>query len=145
MTTTESGPRTWKALLAVATIAIAGCAGEPSVTTTAPPTTTTTEAGTGDAIPDQFPQPAEIEDFDTLIASSEDVHAQWEVGTSSTDTVAFYDQALPEHGWEILTRREGGDSTRYAIAGHGWEGAVTILGGEPVKVVLQLGSRSEDG
>lgn len=139
MTTTESGPQTWKALLAVATIMIAGCAGESAVTTTVPSTTTTPEAGTGDAIPDQFPQPAEIEDFDTLVVSAEDIQVQWETTMTASTAVDFYDQALPEHGWEILTRREGGDSTRFAIEGHGWEGAVTILGGEPVKVVLQLG------
>lgn len=129
--------------VAVAVIVI-GCQGEPGSTTTAePPASAATEPGPTARIPDEFPQPPEVEDFDELILSSEDIQVQWETGMSTQDVVEFYDQALPDRGWEVLSRREGGDSTRYRVQGHGWDGAVTVLDGQPVKIVLQLGSQDD--
>lgn len=128
--------------VAVAVIVI-GCQGEPGSTTTEPPASAATEPGPIARIPDEFPQPPEVEDFDELILSSEDIQVQWETGMSTQDAVEFYDQALPDSGWEVLSRREGGDSTRYRVQGHGWDGAVTVLDGQPVKIVLQLGSQDD--
>ena len=64
---------------------------------------------------------------------------QWESDRPVSEVVDFYDRELPAGGWDVTSRRQGGDSTRFAIGGHGWNGAVTVLGGDPVKVVLQLG------
>ena len=102
-------------------------------TTTAPPQSSQTQ------IPEEFPEPGEVEELDVLTLTDEDVHVQWEVAMSEEEVVDFYSQALVAEGWEISSQREGGDSTRFAIGGHGWDGAVTVLGGDPVKVLLQLG------
>lgn len=130
------------ALVMTLMIMLGACGGDGGAPTTAETTSTTTQTqdGVEAQIPEQFPQPDDVEDFDTLTLTSEDVHVQWEVGMSTADAVGFYDQALPDKGWEVTSRREGGDSTRFAITGHGWEGAVTVLGGDPVRILLQLGA-----
>ena len=109
-------------------------------------TTTTTVPPPGDEarIPEEFPEPAEVQELDVLTITDEDVHVQWEVAMSEEEVVDFYSQALIAEGWEISSQREGGDSTRFAIEGHGWNGAVTVLGGDQVRVLLQLGKSESD-
>lgn len=90
-------------------------------------------------VPSEFPEPPEIIDYQELTAAVDQIHVQWESDSSTDGLAEFYEGALEESGWEVTSRREGGDSTRFAIDGHGWEGAVTVLGGDPAKVLLQLG------
>lgn len=125
-------------------LVLGGCAG-PNTTTT-PIDTESTSPGANEVtdVPEEFPQPDEVQEFDVLTLSAEDVHVQWEVGMSEDEVVDFYSDSLPAAGWEISSQRQGGDSTRFAISGHGWDGAVRVLGGDPVRVLLQLGI-SEDG
>ena len=127
---------------AIALIALVGACGGDTSTTAPPDGTTTTAAPTvtlEGAIPEPFPEPPEITDYDELTATDEDIQVQWEIAATVDQATAHYDDALPETGWEVLSRRTGGDSTRYRIEGHDWTGAVTVLGGDPVKVLLQLG------
>lgn len=90
-------------------------------------------------VPAEFPEPPDITDYQELTAAEDQIHVQWETGSSTDELAEFYDDALTDNGWEVTSRREGGDSTRFSIEGHGWEGAVTVLGGDPSKVLLQLG------
>ena len=94
---------------------------------------------TSGRVPAEFPEPPDITDYQELTAAEDQIHVQWETSSSTDELAEFYDEALEEDGWEVTSRREGGDSTRFAIEGHGWNGAVTVLGGDPAKVLLQLG------
>lgn len=94
---------------------------------------------TSGRVPAEFPEPPEITDYQELTAAEDQIQVQWETDTSADELAEFYDEELEERGWEVTSRREGGDSTRFAIEGHDWEGAVTVLGGDPPKVLLQLG------
>lgn len=94
---------------------------------------------TSGGVPAEFPEPPDITDYQELTATEDQIQVQWESASSADELAEFYDEALTESGWEVTSRREGGDSTRLAIEGHGWEGAVTVLGGDPPKVLLQLG------
>ncbi len=87
----------------------------------------------------EFPEPPDITDYQELTAVEDQIQVQWESDSSADALAEFYDEELEERGWEVTSRREGGDSTRFAIEGHGWKGAVTVLGGDPPKVLLQLG------
>lgn len=124
------------AMLVVAALAACGEVADPGPTTTS---TTGASPGSEARLPEEFPEPGAVEEFDVLTLTTEDVHVQWEVGMSEDEAVDFFSDSLPEEGWEISSQRQGGDSTRFAISGHGWDGAVTVLGGDPVKVLLQLG------
>lgn len=94
---------------------------------------------TSGRVPAEFPEPPDVTDYQELTAAEDQIHGQWESDSSTDELAEFYDEALEKGGWEVTSRREGGDSTRFAIEGHGWEGAVTVLGGDPSKVLLQLG------
>lgn len=94
---------------------------------------------TSNSVPAEFPEPPDITDYQELTAAEDQIQVQWESDSSTDELAEFYDEALKEGGWEVTSRREGGDSTRFAIEGHGWDGAVTVLGGDPSKVLLQLG------
>ena len=124
--------------LVALSLGLAGCATDEGSTSTSAGDTAPAATLEG-AIPEPFPEPPEITDYDELTATDEDIQVQWEIAATVDQAVAHYDDALPETGWEVLSRRTGGDSTRYRIEGHDWTGAVTVLGGDPVKVLLQLG------
>lgn len=97
------------------------------------------QSETSGRIPAEFPEPPDITDYQELTAAEDQIQVQWDSDTSADELAEFYDEELEKRGWEVTSRREGGDSTRFAIEGHGWEGAVTVLGGDPPKVLLQLG------
>lgn len=94
---------------------------------------------TSGSVPAEFPEPPDITDYQELTTAEDQIQVQWESDSSTDELAEFYDEALEETGWEVTSRREGGDSTRFAIEGHGWNGAVTVLGGDSAKILLQLG------
>ena len=125
-------------VVALLSMTVSACTEEsdPGAVTT---TTAAPQENNGAQIPEEFPEPGEVQELDVLTLTDEDIHVQWEVAMNADEVVEFYSQSLPDEGWQISSQREGGDSTRFAISGHGWNGAVTVLGGDPVRVLLQLG------
>ncbi|MFP4553035.1 MAG: hypothetical protein ACLFRT_04180 [Actinomycetota bacterium] len=124
----------WPVALSLALLLVVGACGEGDAD--APPAVRPETSG---QVPSEFPEPPDITDYQELTASEDQIHVQWESDSSTAELAQFYDEALADGGWEVASRREGGDSTRFGIEGHGWEGAVTVLGGDPPKVLLQLG------
>lgn len=137
--------RTRTALAAVLTVLaivfVAGCdTSGHDRSTSSPPTTAVTQAA-ADMVPESFPMPSNVIGSTSASTDADEVRVQFEVGSSYEELVTFFDAELTGRDWEVINRREAGDTTRYRIEGHGWTGAVTVFGGlDPVAFLVQLGS-----
>lgn len=110
-----------------------------------PPTEPTAGTSPEDLVPEAFPMPADVTDAASLSDDDDSVHAQFEVDSSYAQTTQFFESELPARDWEVRSRREAGNTTRYRIEGHGWTGAITVFGGqEPVEFLVQLGTVDDE-
>lgn len=126
-------------VLAVVFVAACDTSGQDrSASSPRPTAVTPTAAG---MVPESFPMPSNVIGSTSASTDADEVRVQFEVDSSYEELVTFFDGELTGRGWEIINRREAGDTTRYRIEGNGWTGAVTVFGGlDPVAFLVQLGS-----
>lgn len=127
-------------------LALGGCNGEadtPSADATTEPAVSATIPGS--VVPTPFPVPPGATESTGSSTSQDQVRVQFEVSSATAvDLVAFFDEQLEARGWVVQSRREADGTTRYRIEGHGWTGAVTVLGDlDPVAFLVQLGAVQE--
>ena len=99
--------------------------------------------------PEDFPLPEGalvVADF-SMPQEEKDYQVYFEVPGSFEETVAFFEAAFSDAGWEIQSTEDfsSGEtqSLEIQVAGHGFEGRVLILsGGEGVGLEVSLGPSS---